>query len=156
MNSNRIYSIPERFRRIENLHIPLWLIKDACWAINFRSLGVFMIVPTLAAAILITWQTRHILSELLHNLAVVFWIVANCTWMIGEFFNWDESLFGSFGLRQLALIPFAIGLLILCYYYFFIASRKEFRQKMENKTDEIVQKELVQEAVVEQQNKLVP
>lgn len=154
MSSNRIYSIPERFRRIENLHILLWLIKDACWAINFRSLGIFMILPTLAAAILITWQTRHILSELLHNLAVVFWITANCTWMIGEFFGWDENLFGTFGLRQLSLIPFGIGLFILGYYYFFLASRKEFRQKMLGRAEEVVQNELAKEPVSDNPNKL--
>jgi hypothetical protein len=142
MNETRIYSIPARFRKIENLHILLWLIKDACWAVNFRSLGVFMILPTLMAAILITWHTRHILSELLHNLAVVFWITANCTWMVGEFFGWDENLFGEFGLRQIAIIPFVIGLLILGYYYFFLASHKKFREKMLNKSEEIVQKEL--------------
>jgi uncharacterized membrane protein YciS (DUF1049 family) len=109
----------------------------------------------MAAAILITWQTRHILSELLHNLAVVFWITANCTWMIGEFFHWDENLFGTFGLRQLALIPFAIGLLILGYYYFFLASRKEFRRKMLDRAEEAVQNELAKESVSDQPNKLV-
>ncbi len=154
MNDNRIYHIPARFRRIENLHILLWLIKDVCWALNFKSLGVIMIFPTLMAALLITWQTRNILSELLHNLAVVFWITANCTWMVGEFFSWDENLFGAFGLRQIAIIPFAIGLLILGYYYFFLAPRKEFREKMFSRAEEIVQKELTQEPVPEQANKL--
>ncbi len=112
------YAIPMRFRRIENLHILLWLLKDACWAMNLRWAGVFMIVPTLTVALLITWQTRHMRSEWLHNLAVDFWITANCTWMIGEFFGWDEGLIGGFGLRQLAIVPFSIGLLLLVPYYF--------------------------------------
>lgn len=102
MSNNLIYSIPARFRRIENLHILFWLIKDACWALNFRIPALIMIVPTMLAALIITWQTRKIFSELVHNLAVVFWITANCTWMIGEFYGWDE---GKFGLRNMSLIP---------------------------------------------------
>lgn len=112
------YAIPMRFRRIENLHILLWLLKDACWAMNLRWFGVFMILPTLTVAFVINWQTRQMRSEWLHNLAVIFWITANCTWMIGEFFGWDEGLVGRFGLRQLSIVPFSIGLLILIPYYF--------------------------------------
>ena len=142
MTDQKIYTIPARFRRIENLHILLWLIKDACWAMNYRTLGMVMIVPTLIVALLITWQTRHILSEFIHNLAVVFWITANCTWMVGEFYGWDENLFGETGLRQLALIPFGIGLLILIYYYLFLVRKKSFREEMSAKMEKMVQQEL--------------
>jgi hypothetical protein len=110
------YSIPAKFRRIENLHILLWLIKDACWALNLQIPALIMIVPTILAALIITWQTRKMFSEVMHNLAVVFWIIANCTWMIGEFYGIDE---GIYGLRNMALIPFSIGLLILAVYYYF-------------------------------------
>lgn len=108
------YSIPARFRRIENLHILFWLIKDACWALNLKIPALVMIIPTMLAALIITWQTRKLFSEVMHNLAVVFWIIANCTWMIGEFFGWDE---GRYGLRNMALFPFGIGLLVLVIYY---------------------------------------
>jgi prolipoprotein diacylglyceryltransferase len=79
---------------------------------------VGMIVPTLFVALFISWRTRHIISELSHNLAVAFWICANSTWMIMEFLKRDEEIF--FGLltgKQLSLIPFALGSLILIYYY---------------------------------------
>ena len=112
-----LYKIPLRFRRIENLHILLWLLKDACWAMNWRLGGVVMIFPTVTVAVLITWQTRHMRAELMHNLAVSFWILANCIWMVGEFFGWDEEQSGGFGLRRLALIPFAVGFGILVAYY---------------------------------------
>ena len=138
MSQYRIYSIPARFRRVENLHILLWLIKDACWATNFRTLGIFMIIPTLTVAIMITWQTRKIQAELLHNLAVVFWITANCLWMIGEFFGWDE---GTFGLRHMALIPFGLGLCILVYYYLALAPDPAFHKKMHEKAEELVREE---------------
>jgi len=91
MSDPKIYAIPARFRRVENMHILLWLIKDACWATSFRTLGIIMIVPTLTVAIVIAWQTRKMLSEFLHNLAVIFWISANCLWMVGEFFGWETA-----------------------------------------------------------------
>jgi prepilin signal peptidase PulO-like enzyme (type II secretory pathway) len=142
MQESKIYSIPNRFRQVENMHIVLWLMKDACWAMNFRTLGTIMIVPTLAVAILITWQTRHIHSELLHNLVVTLWITANCTWMIGEFFGWDDHLLGDYGLRQLTIIPFTIGLLILLYYYVFLARNVSYQEKMNIRTNETIEQEL--------------
>lgn len=107
-----VYQIPARFRRIENLHIVFWLLKDLSWAMLWKPIGVLMIIPTIGAALMITWQTRHIKSELLHNLAVVFWILANAYWMIVEFFSTNESL------RYYTIIPFSIGLVIIAYYYF--------------------------------------
>ena len=142
MNKENIYYIPARFRKIENLHILFWLIKDVCWAMNFKELGMLMIVPTMTVAIIILFQTRHILSEFIHNLAVVFWIVANCTWMIGEFWGIDENLIGNIGLRQLAIVPFGLGLVVLLYYYIFLAHKKEFQEKMLEKTEEMVKKEM--------------
>lgn len=139
MNDKLIYSIPARFRRIENLHILFWLIKDACWALNLHIPGLIMIVPTVLAALVITWQTRKITSELVHNLAVVFWILANCTWMIGEFYGWDE---GPYGLRHMALIPFGIGLAILGVYYGMYFSSQRFRDKMTQQTEQALKQEL--------------
>ncbi len=97
-----------------------------------------MIVPTMLAALIITWQTRKLFSELIHNLAVVFWIVANCTWMIGEFYGWDE---GRFGLRNLALIPFSIGLIILTVYYCLYFFKRSIREKVISQTEEALQEE---------------
>ncbi len=111
MANEELYQIPARYRKIENLHIVFWLIKDLSWAMLWKPLGLIMIVPTIGAALLITWQTRKIKSELLHNLAVVFWIFANAYWMIAEFFSDDDSL------RYYAVIPFGIGLVIVLYYY---------------------------------------
>lgn len=92
-------------------------------------LAVGMIIPTLVIAISISWRTRHIASELAHNLAVTFWICANSTWMIMEFLKRDEHIY--FDLltgKQFSLIPFAIGSLILINYYL-IQRPKELRKK---------------------------
>jgi prepilin signal peptidase PulO-like enzyme (type II secretory pathway) len=106
-----VYQIPARFRRTENLHIVFWLLKDLSWAMLWKPLGLMMIIPTVGAAFLITWQTRHIKSELLHNVAVVFWILANAYWMITEFFSDDDSL------RYYSIIPFSLGIIVIAYYY---------------------------------------
>jgi hypothetical protein len=98
------------FRKIENLHILLWLLKDICWAADLKWPGTIMILPTLAVAFWLTWKMRSSYSELMHNLAVILWILANSTWMIGEFFFDD-------GTRPLALIFFGSGLLLLFVFY---------------------------------------
>ena len=116
--TEQFYAIPLAHRRFENLHIVFWLMKDISWCLMWRALGLIMIVPTLGAAIFITWRARHQRTDLAHNLAVVFWISANAWWMIAEFFEFDEIplAFGVSG-RHLALIPFALGALVLLRHY---------------------------------------
>ena len=122
---NETYSIPARFRRTENMHIFFWILKDISWAMLWRPLGMMMLVPTITVAILITWQTRKIVSELFHNLAVVFWIIANGYWMIVEFFGYDEEL------RIYTIIPFSIGLFFIVTYYGYIlpGEKRKLRQQ---------------------------
>lgn len=85
---------------------------------TWRSLGIAMIIPTLAIAIIIAWRTRGFMSEACHNLAIVVWITANSYWMISEFFGFDENImFSGITWKYLAIVPFVIGILILAYYY---------------------------------------
>ena len=116
--NNQAYSISIRLRKMENLHIFFWLLKDISWCMVWKPLGIAMIVPTLAIAIWIVFKNKDFVSEVCHNLAIVFWISANSFWMISEFFNFDEThlLFGLTG-KQTAMIPFCLGLLSLMYYY---------------------------------------
>lgn len=76
-----------------------------------------MILPTLALAIYITIINKRDKSELAHNLAVCFWICANSTWMIGEFFYNDS-------LRTEAIIFFLAGLFTMMLYYVPLLYRK--------------------------------
>jgi hypothetical protein len=118
MAQQQEYSIPLQFRKMENLHIVFWLFKDISWCMVWRPLGLVMIVPTLAIAIWIAFKNRSFVSEVCHNLAIVFWISANSFWMISEFFGFDEKelLFGLTG-KHSAMIPFVLGLGCLLYYY---------------------------------------
>ncbi len=112
------YSIPLRYRKMENFHIIFWLFKDISWCMLWRPLGIAMIFPTLFIAIIITVRNRQYMSEICHNLAIVFWITANSYWMVSEFLQFDTvPLYGNITYKYLSIIPFGSGILILCYYY---------------------------------------
>ena len=123
-----MYVIPARYRKMENLHIVFWLLKDISWCMIWKTLGLLMIVPTLSVAVYIAWRTREIKSELAHNLAIVFWITANSYWMISEFFGFDDvHVYAQLAGKHVAIIPFGIGILILTRYYLFVLP-KEIKQ----------------------------
>jgi hypothetical protein len=105
-------------RKFENLHIACWLIKDTCWVMDIRILGIIMIFPTLFLAFYITFKFRKLLAELYHNLAVCLWIMANTIWMIGEFF-FDDTL------RPYSIVFFLAGLLLIFYFYLFVYKKIE-------------------------------
>ncbi|MBS1647423.1 MAG: hypothetical protein JST67_08800 [Bacteroidetes bacterium] len=97
-------------RKIENLHIVLWLLKDTCWLMEWKVPGIIMITPTVSFAFFITYITRKT-DDVYINIAISFWIVANAYWMCCEFFNHVEYKF-------YAGIPFAFGLASTAYFYF--------------------------------------
>lgn len=122
-----MYSVPLAQRKSENLHIVFWLMKDISWCMLWRVLGMMMIVPTLGAAVFITWRARHNRTDFAHNLAVVFWISANAWWMIAEFFEFDEGpLWLGISGRHFAMIPFLLGAGVLVRHYLgeFMAARQ--------------------------------
>jgi hypothetical protein len=124
MSNVKMYAIPAKFRKTENLHILFWLMKDISWAMLWKPIGIAMLIPTLAVAIIITWQTRHLKAELFHNLAIAFWICANGYWMIVEFWGYDTQL------RIYTAIPFGIGLFFILSYYLFILPKEKRQEKL--------------------------
>jgi len=116
--STSSYTIPLSYRKMENMHIVFWLLKDISWCMIWRPLGIAMIFPTLIVSIVIAYRTRDLVSELCHNVAISFWITANAYWMVSEFFHFDaDTVWGAITYKHLAIIPFGIGLLLLMYYY---------------------------------------
>ena len=112
------YSIPLKYRRMENLHIVFWLFKDIGWCLVWKPLVIVMIFPTLIISIIIAYRTKEMVSELCHNLAITFWISANSYWMISEFMKFDAlPVYGGITYKHLALIPFFMGVFCLVYYY---------------------------------------
>ena len=114
------YSIPLKYRKMENLHIVFWILKDISWCLFWKPLGIMMIIPTLTITIIIAFRTRKMVSELCHNIAISVWIFANSYWMVSEFLGFDEHIVtGSITYKHLALVPFVIGVVSLAYYYLY-------------------------------------
>lgn len=90
----------------------------------WKPLGILMIFPTFIISLIIAWRTRHIMSELCHNLAICVWIMANSYWMISEFFHFDaDPLWAGYSYKHLAVIPFLTGIATLAFYYVWWAPR---------------------------------
>jgi hypothetical protein len=115
-------AISHTYRWIENAHIFLWLVKDLCWSLEFKPGGLFMIIPTVTVAFYITWKSRNVRSELFHNIAVCFWILANSTWMVGEFTDHEA--------RPYAATLFALGLATIAVYYILFFSKDRKAEKV--------------------------
>jgi hypothetical protein len=98
----------KQLRHLENLHIPLWLIKDTCWMMQWKTVGISMVLPTLAVAVYICIITRQSPLRFWPNVAVTFWLSANSTWMLGEFFG--------FNFQKVALSGFAAGMLAMTIF----------------------------------------
>jgi len=50
----------DSLKRIENLHIIFWLVKDTCWMLELKWLGLAMMIPTVGLAVYFvvkTWFT---------------------------------------------------------------------------------------------------
>jgi hypothetical protein len=99
----------DKIRNLENLHIVFWLIKDACWLLEFRIPGTSMVFPTVLLAVyMVVITLRH--PEFFLNCAILCWITANSWWMLMEFYNDDR-------LKNFSVIPFALGLIAISLYY---------------------------------------
>lgn len=101
----------KNFRVYEYLHIPFWLLKDSAWALGIKPMGVLMIFPTLTLAILIAIKTRKTIHELLPNISILLWIIANSIWMCDEFFE--------LGIKSYCYFPFILGVIIILWWLVF-------------------------------------
>ncbi len=99
-----------KVRKLENLHIVFWLIKDTCWMMELKLLGTLMIIPALFMAVYIIIHTRKTL-EVFINAAILCWISANSYWMFVEFFFHNHY-------KHLSLIPFGLGFVLVAIYFF--------------------------------------
>lgn len=108
--------LAKKIKGHENLHIVFWLIKDGCWMLQFKWLGIVMVIPTIAIAVIIVYVVRKTVDVYL-NAAIFCWICANSFWMYIEFFtNGDYKL--------LSVYPFALGLTFMGVFYYKTMLRK--------------------------------
>ena len=99
----------DKIRKLENIHIIFWLLKDTCWMLELKLLGAIMILPTLSLCVWIVIKTLKT-NELFINLAVLCWISANSFWMLMEFFNHNQY-------KNYAIIPFGLGFLFVSVFF---------------------------------------
>lgn len=97
-------------KKLENLHVGLWLLKDASWCEEWIKVGMMVALPTVVLAIKIAYERRRDAEDLVHNIAICLWLCANVIWMIGEFFFDD-------GTRAISRVFFFAGLALLIGFY---------------------------------------
>jgi hypothetical protein len=101
-----------KIKHYENIHIPLWLLKDFCWMLHWKVPGMIMVIPTILVALIITikyFREDSSDEEWIH-LAVLFWICGNSYWMGCEFFDRED-------LKNYAGFAFVAGMLSAAYFY---------------------------------------
>lgn len=98
-------------RQLDIIHVPLWIIKDTCWMMEFKALGVLMIIPTISVAIILCYKSRNYLQRLLLNGSVLCWVSANALWMLNDFFDLN--------IHWLSLMLFSLGLIVVAIYVYF-------------------------------------
>lgn len=77
---------------------------------EWKTLGVAMIIPTVFVAALLAWHTWDE-EEFLVNLAILAWILSNAFWMLCEFFGYLQY-------KELAALGFATGAISISVFYF--------------------------------------
>lgn len=110
-----------KIREFEYLHILFWIIKDTAWMMEWRTLGIIIMFPTIFIALWITVKTLKT-AEVYVNLAIFFWIMANSYWMCCEFMGYLQF-------KNYAVIPFAFGLISTSIYYL-----KRMKKRFEKNT----------------------
>jgi uncharacterized membrane protein len=95
---------------ISDLHFPLWLLKDFLWMADLPIFSLILAIPAILVALWICMMTAG--KTLSENKMVLFWLIANTSWMISEKFDvnimWISYLF--FGIGIIEIIKY-----IKCY-----------------------------------------
>lgn len=91
-------------------HIPLWLVKDLCWLMTWRTTGIIMAIPTVLVALILAFATYKDESRFLPNVSISLWIIANANWMMAEFFDLP--------IRFYSIYPFIGGIVVFIIYLF--------------------------------------
>lgn len=95
---------------LETIHIPLWLIKDICWLMEYRMAGMIIAIPTILVAIIMTVITRKEKDHFLPNVSIALWILANANWMFAEFYELETKMY--------SIYPFALGVLAFSIFLY--------------------------------------
>lgn len=95
---------------ISDLHFPLWLLKDFLWMADLPILSLLLAIPAILVSLWLCMMTAG--KSLSENKMVLFWLMANTSWMVSEKFDinilWLSYIFFGIGIIE-------IGKYIKCY-----------------------------------------
>lgn len=103
-----LFRLDKRAR--ESAPIVLNLIKDSGWCYAWGIVSVVTIIPVLTFQVYETWKARKEgTSKLMQNLAGMFAVMANGTWMVGDLYFHD-------GFHRYSKWLFGVGLLFIILF----------------------------------------
>ncbi len=91
---------------LDNLHFPLWIMKDMAWMFGFGWASLILAIPTITISMILILYT--IGNERKQHLVVLFWLLANTLWMSHELFDVQT--------KEAAIISFVIGITVAITY----------------------------------------
>lgn len=105
---------------LETIHIPLWLVKDICWLMEFRLTGIIIAVPTILVAFIVAYISRKDKNHFLPNVSIALWIIANANWMIAEFYDLPT--------KEYSIYPFLLG--VMAFVIFVMIKISDYRKSI--------------------------
>ncbi len=90
---------------ISDLHFPLWLLKDFLWMADLPIFSLILAIPAILVSFWLCMMTAG--KSLSENKMILFWLLANTSWMISEKFDlntlWMAYIFFSVGIIEIIL-----------------------------------------------------
>ena len=77
----------DTWRNVEHLHTILWLLKDICWACEFKVLWIIFFTLTFILSVDFIWlsyKAPKMLIDTVHYVIQIIWLLANFTWALSE------------------------------------------------------------------------
>jgi hypothetical protein len=93
-------------RLLDNMHFPLWILKDLAWMLGFGWVSLILAIPTIFISIILILYTSEV--EQKQNVVLLFWLLANTLWMSHEMFNINT--------KGMAIVSFIIGIITAMTY----------------------------------------
>lgn len=69
---------------IDNFGSTFWFGMDIAWMLGFTNIAVFLILPTFLSGLLMFWQHKRNMSEILVDAATLSWMLMNIAWMVSD------------------------------------------------------------------------
>jgi hypothetical protein len=91
---------------LDNLHFPLWILKDMAWLFGYGWTSLILAIPTITISIILILYT--IGNERKQNLVILFWLLANTLWMSHELFDTTT--------KEIAIFSFLMGIVVAITY----------------------------------------